>query len=262
MQAQNTVQERSGGLPLEQRRQLTKRAQRIWTAGDFARVGIRRVFAFDVLIRAAEIHAGERVLDLAAGSGNTAIASACRGARVTASDFVPSLLDVAATRAEAEALALDTVVADDLLAAGPVQTGWRRHAPRRRRVPAGRGGALMKTLLALAPLLTAATLATTAQAASSPKPCGAVSGPTAHVAGITVNHYAIYRVGSTCVFSRHTVTSILKQHLPNSSTPVRAKSPSGWICVAQEVVSYVAVDGHCQRGRSSVFPWAGIGLHP
>jgi hypothetical protein len=119
----------------------------------------------------------------------------------------------------------------------------------------------MRALLALAPLLAAATVAATVHAASAPKPCGAVSGPTAHVAGATLNHYSIYRIGSTCAFSRRSVTSILNQRLPNSLTPVRAKGPSGWICVAQEVDSHVAVAGHCQRGRSSAFSWAGVGLH-
>jgi hypothetical protein len=115
--------------------------------------------------------------------------------------------------------------------------------------------------LALAPLLAAATVAATAHAASSPKLCGAVSGPTAHVAGATFNHYSIYRIGSTCAFSRRTVTSILKQRLPNSLTPVRAKGPSGWLCVAQEVDNHVAVAGHCRRSRATVFSWAGVGLH-
>jgi hypothetical protein len=120
----------------------------------------------------------------------------------------------------------------------------------------------MRVLLALAPLLAAATIATTVHAAASPKLCGAVSGPTAHVAGATFDHYSIYRIGSTCVFSRRTVASILRQRLPNSLTPVRAKGPSGWVCVAQEVDNHVAVAGHCQRGRSSAFSWVGVGLHP
>jgi hypothetical protein len=119
----------------------------------------------------------------------------------------------------------------------------------------------MRALLALASLLAATTVAGTVHAASSPKLCGAINGPTAHVAGATFNHYSIYRIGSTCAFSRRTVSSILKQRLPNSLTPVRAKGPSGWICIAQEVDSHVAVAGHCQRGRSSVFSWAGVGQH-
>jgi SAM-dependent methyltransferase len=49
---------------------------------------------------------------VAAGSGNTALAAARRWADVTASDFVPHLLETAARRAEAEGLPLATQVAD------------------------------------------------------------------------------------------------------------------------------------------------------
>ena len=49
---------------------------------------------------------------MAAGSGNAAIAAARRGARATATDFVPALLEAAAVRAGADGLALETVVAD------------------------------------------------------------------------------------------------------------------------------------------------------
>jgi ubiquinone/menaquinone biosynthesis C-methylase UbiE len=59
-----------------------------------------------------DVHPGERVLDVAAGSGNTAISAARRGARVTATDFVASLLEVAQARAEIEGLPLATAVAD------------------------------------------------------------------------------------------------------------------------------------------------------
>jgi hypothetical protein len=68
------------------------------------------------------------------------------------------------------------------------------------------------------------------------------------------------RASIVCGFAKTTVGAIVKQQLPNSSTPVRAKAPSGWICLAQEVVSRVAVAGHCQRGRSSVLSWVGVGL--
>jgi ubiquinone/menaquinone biosynthesis C-methylase UbiE len=70
------------------------------------------VLVGEVLCRSLDVHPGERVLDVAAGSGNTAISAARRGARVTASDFVASLLEVAQTRAEIEALPLATAVAD------------------------------------------------------------------------------------------------------------------------------------------------------
>jgi SAM-dependent methyltransferase len=52
------------------------------------------------------------VLDVAAGTGNTALAAARRGARVTATDFSPIGLERAVRRAAAEGLAIDTEVAD------------------------------------------------------------------------------------------------------------------------------------------------------
>jgi len=92
--------------------QLTDRARQLWASGDFAKVGVAHVIVGELLCRAVDVHPGERVLDVAAGSGNTALAAARRGAAVTASDFVESLLDVAQGRAETEGLAIETRLAD------------------------------------------------------------------------------------------------------------------------------------------------------
>jgi hypothetical protein len=119
----------------------------------------------------------------------------------------------------------------------------------------------MRVLVAITALSAAATLAATVQAAASPTQCGAVSGPAVHVAGVIVNHYAIYRIGTNCAFTRRTVSAILEHHLPNSRIPVRVTGPAGWICVAQEVDNHIPVAGHCQRNRSSAFAWTGVGLH-
>jgi SAM-dependent methyltransferase len=59
----------------------------------------------ETLVAACDIAPGDRVLDVAAGNGNVAVAAARTGARVTASDFAPAL--VAAGRARTEALGLD-----------------------------------------------------------------------------------------------------------------------------------------------------------
>jgi SAM-dependent methyltransferase len=58
------------------------------------------------------VTAGERVLDVACGNGNAALAAARRFALVTGVDYVPSLLDRARTRAAANGLALDLREAD------------------------------------------------------------------------------------------------------------------------------------------------------
>jgi len=92
--------------------QMTRQARAVWAAGDFARAAAEQVIVAELLCRAIDIHPGERVLDVAAGSGNAALAAARRGAAVTATDFVPQLLDVAARRAQAESLNLETQEAD------------------------------------------------------------------------------------------------------------------------------------------------------
>jgi SAM-dependent methyltransferase len=92
--------------------QMTERARFTWSQGDFARAGAEQVIVGELLCRAIDIHPGERVLDVAAGSGNAALAAARRGAKVTATDFVPHLLETAARRAGAEGLDLETQEAD------------------------------------------------------------------------------------------------------------------------------------------------------
>ena len=91
---------------------MTQQAQAMWALGDFARAAAEQVVVAELLCRAVDIHPGERVLDVAAGSGNAALAAARRGAAVIATDFVPQLLQAAARRAQAEGLPLETQEAD------------------------------------------------------------------------------------------------------------------------------------------------------
>ena len=58
------------------------------------------------------MHAGERVLDVAAGNGNAALAAARRFADVLATDYLPTLLEEAQRRAGADGVMLRTQVAD------------------------------------------------------------------------------------------------------------------------------------------------------
>jgi SAM-dependent methyltransferase len=86
--------------------------QKVWASGDFAKVGAGQVIVGERLARAVDVHPGHRVLDVAAGSGNAALAAARRGADVIATDLVASLLETAARRAAAEGLPLRTREAD------------------------------------------------------------------------------------------------------------------------------------------------------
>ena len=74
----------TAATPPELNTKMTERARRVWSQGDFARAGAEQVIVGELLARAIDIHPGQRVLDVAAGSGNAALAAARRGARVTA----------------------------------------------------------------------------------------------------------------------------------------------------------------------------------
>lgn len=73
----------------------------MWGLGDYPAVA-RDVIASlgSVLVTACGIGPGDRVLDVAAGSGNAAIPAALVGADVVASDLSPELLDVGRREAE------------------------------------------------------------------------------------------------------------------------------------------------------------------
>lgn len=83
---------------------VTRRQQKIWSQGDFAAIGSLHQIVSELLCEAVDLHAGQQVLDVACGSGNTAIAAARRFCEVTGLDFVPTLLDRARARADAEGL--------------------------------------------------------------------------------------------------------------------------------------------------------------
>jgi SAM-dependent methyltransferase len=91
---------------------VTRGHQVMWSRGDFHRIGVSQVGVGELLVRALHIHAGERVLDVAGGAGNTALAAARRWARVTCTDYVPELLEHAQERARAEGLLVETRPAD------------------------------------------------------------------------------------------------------------------------------------------------------
>lgn len=86
--------------------------QEIWSKGDFAYVAPVVQFVADQLVESVDVLPGDRVLDVACGSGNTAIAAARCFAKVTGADFVPGLLAHGRKRAEAELLEVEFVEAD------------------------------------------------------------------------------------------------------------------------------------------------------
>ena len=88
------------------------RQQAAWASGDFAIIGVTLQIVGETLAEAADIRAGETVLDVAAGNGNATLAAARRFARVTSTDYVPALLDKGRLRAAAEGLEVEFRVAD------------------------------------------------------------------------------------------------------------------------------------------------------
>jgi len=91
---------------------IKQRQKATWASGDFAVVGTTLQIVGESLAEAADVRAGERVLDVAAGNGNATLAAARRFADVTSTDYVPALLDKGRARAVAEGLIVNFEVAD------------------------------------------------------------------------------------------------------------------------------------------------------
>jgi SAM-dependent methyltransferase len=89
---------------------LTKvkaRQQQMWASGDFHAVAFLIQPVADQLCEAVDLQSGSRVLDVACGSGNAALAAARFDCEVTGIDYVPALLERGRRRAEAEGVAID-----------------------------------------------------------------------------------------------------------------------------------------------------------
>ena len=83
---------------------IKSRQQATWASGDYAVVGTTLQIVGERLCEAIDLCAAERVLDVAAGNGNSTLAAARRFAEVTSTDYVDRLLDRAKERARAEGL--------------------------------------------------------------------------------------------------------------------------------------------------------------
>jgi SAM-dependent methyltransferase len=83
------------------------RQQKAWSTGDYGKVGVTLTLMAEQLAEAADLKAGQRVLDVASGNGNASLAAARRFSEVTAVDYVPMLLEEGRQRAEAEGLSVD-----------------------------------------------------------------------------------------------------------------------------------------------------------
>jgi SAM-dependent methyltransferase len=86
---------------------IKQRQRATWASGDYSAVGALIVSVAERLVDRADLRAGSRVLDVATGSGNTAIAAARLGSDVVGIDYVESLLERGRERAAAERLHVD-----------------------------------------------------------------------------------------------------------------------------------------------------------
>jgi SAM-dependent methyltransferase len=92
--------------------ELKARAHKIWAAGNFDDVAKKIWSVGGGLVERVGVGAGQEVLDIAAGTGNAAIAAAEAGAAVTASDLTPELFEAGRANATAAGVELEWVEAD------------------------------------------------------------------------------------------------------------------------------------------------------
>jgi SAM-dependent methyltransferase len=91
---------------------IKQRQQATWASGDYHMIGTQILIVSELLIEALDVHSTERLLDVATGSGNAALAAARRGCDVVGLDYVPALLARARVRAEAECVEAEFVDGD------------------------------------------------------------------------------------------------------------------------------------------------------
>ena len=87
--------------------QLKSHLKAAWMAGDFGQIATYTADTAEEFVRRTPVQPGSRILDVACGTGNTAIPAARAGAQVTGVDIATNLLDQARNRAAREALHID-----------------------------------------------------------------------------------------------------------------------------------------------------------
>ena len=88
------------------------RARAVWSAGDFDVIAQRIWEVGDELVAKMDIKEGERVLDVATGTGNVAVPAAAAGGVVTGLDITPKLLEDARRNAAAAGVEAEWVEGD------------------------------------------------------------------------------------------------------------------------------------------------------
>jgi ubiquinone/menaquinone biosynthesis C-methylase UbiE len=91
---------------------ITETQKKTWSAGDFNQIARQNWAMGEALCKAANPRPGQRVLDVACGSGTAALVAERRYCHVTGIDYVPELIERAKLRAEANGQQAEFVVGD------------------------------------------------------------------------------------------------------------------------------------------------------
>ena len=92
--------------------EVKKKHRAMWASGDYPTIAEFVAPVSEHLVRALNLREGQRVLDVGAGTGSSAIPAAKTGAQVIASDLTPEFFEVGRARAAEEGVELEWVEAD------------------------------------------------------------------------------------------------------------------------------------------------------
>ena len=91
---------------------IKQKHRAMWASGDYPTIAEWVAPVSEHMVREIAPQPGQRVLDVAAGTGSSAIPAAQAGAEVIASDLTPELFEAGRRRAEAAGVELEWVEAD------------------------------------------------------------------------------------------------------------------------------------------------------
>lgn len=92
--------------------EITEKQMQIWSSGDFNQIARQNWAMGEALCNAADPLPGQRVLDVACGSGTAALIAERRYCEVTGIDYVPELIERAKLRAKANGQTIDFITGD------------------------------------------------------------------------------------------------------------------------------------------------------
>ena len=91
---------------------IKQKQKETWATGNFAIIGWNTVYPGELMCEAVELRGGQKLLDVATGSGNVALSAARRNCEAVGIDYVPDLIERARARAAAEGLPAQFDVGD------------------------------------------------------------------------------------------------------------------------------------------------------